>query len=1220
MNSKTVLSTLAVFLGCVLSTYLLCQPLDAQVIADPSAVSTAEVDYTQPHPKVAGAVSGIRQVIQGGPFEAQWPSLEQYKIPQWYKDAKFGIFIHWGAYSVPAFGSEWYPRQMYIDKGRRGDNFFQHHIQKYGPQKEFGYKDFIPQFKAEKFDAAQWAKLFKDTGARYVIPVAEHHDGFAMYDCAFTKWDSTEMGPKRDVIQELSDAVRGQGMKFGLSSHRAFNWMFYVRSPDFDNADPKYADLYGRPMPFLFNEDAANYQKNFPPQDDQFKDDWLARSCELVDKYKPDVFWFDFGICPDRKGTHQSNHFAGHLKEFAAYYYNQSSKWDDGIGIINYKWNAFPEAAAVYDKERSKEAAIRIPFWQTDTAVSSSSWGFTEDQQYKTPDRLVDDLVDIVSKNGCLLLNVGPRADGTIPEEDQAILKAIGGWLEINGESIYDTTHWKIFGEGPTGVSTGHVAEKNDKRFTPKDLRFTLSGETLYVTGLAWPEDGKVAVTTLAEGGELHPEEIVSVEMLGSDEKLQWNRDANGLNVTLPANRPSEFAYVLKVTSKPAKPAAAKEDVGGATSSSDGVSASQVKPFPYVLPKEKPDQPLSAALERNYDGYLAPRPEHNELFSQFKYTRLKGFDYSDGDGTVSRRDPSKIIFANGKYYVWYTKRHTKTPPQGAANCTDTIPSSDWDLCDIGYATSTDGFMWQEQGIAVARPEKPAVGWRSVSTTDILVWKSKYYLYYQGFMEASGKRGDDCPVAVSYADSPDGPWTPANKIVIPNGPEGAWDQYSIHDPYPIVHDGKIFLYYKSDFDGDPHNVRMQGLAVADDPLGPFVKSPLNPVINSGHETTLFPFKNGIAALVIRDGNEHNTVQFAEDGVNFEVVAHVELMPVAGGPFVADAFTDTKDGRGISWGLSHFTNVNGWKTNHAMLARFDCDLSQDVDDPALKKHHVYLSPEVHFTQGLSKKQRQRIAQSNQKNVMQLVKAQSNKVESKKEFVLPPEIEPSQIDWYKHYVKQANAPDPSAMLMNTDAEPELTEGFTSLFNGTDLTGWVPYGGTMKFEAVNGQIRGTCDPTSNSTYLTTTRDDFTDYIFTCDIKGEVDGNTGVMFRSKTKPNPKADVDSNATKIVYGPQVEMEEATKGRHWSGGIYGQSCGGYFYPLWLKKHAQARTAIKEGWNRVTVSAKGNVIKVWINGVPTSHWVDDGSYPSGAFGLQVHKGKQGTILFKNIMVKEL
>jgi hypothetical protein len=334
-----------------------------------------------------------------------------------------------------------------------------------------------------------------------------------------------------------------------------------------------------------------------------------------------------------------------------------------------------------------------------------------------------------------------------------------------------------------------------------------------------------------------------------------------------------------------------------------------------------------------------------------------GFDYSGHDGTVSRRDPSKIILANGKYYVWYTKRHTATPPQGAQNCTATIPSTDWDLSDIWYATSKDGFSWHEEGVAVPRPPKPDVGWRSVTTTDILVWENRYYLYYQGFMEASGTRGDDCPVAVSWADSPDGPWTAANQIVIPNGAEGTWDQYSIHDPYPLVHNDKIYLYFKSDSNGNP-NIRMHGLAIADHPLGPFAKHPLNPVLSSGHETTLFPFKRGVAALVIRDGTEHCTIQYAEDWVNFEIKSIVELMPNAGGPFVPDAFTDTGDGRGITWGISHFTNAAGnWKRNHAILARFDCDLSRDVHDPRMKGNHVVHPVDVYFRHGLNRAQRER-----------------------------------------------------------------------------------------------------------------------------------------------------------------------------------------------------------------------------------------------------------------------
>ena len=394
--------------------------------------------------------------------------------------------------------------------------------------------------------------------------------------------------------------------------------------------------------------------------------------------------------------------------------------------------------------------------------------------------------------------------------------------------------------------------------------------------------------------------------------------------------------------------------------------------FPFFITEEKPDRPLSAAVQRNYDAYLAIRPEQNELYTQFKYTPLKGFDYNGGNGTITRRDPSKVIFENGKYYVWYTYRNTPVKPVGmsrAKEANDTIPSSDWDLADIWYATSEDGFTWEEQGLAVPRPPKPQPGWRSVTTTDILKWKGKYYLYYQAFMEASGLKGDNCPVSVSYADSPDGPWIPTNQIVIPNGAEGEWDQFKIHDPYPLVHDGKIYIYYKSGFDDRPElkpsKIRMQGLAIADDPLGPFEKHPLNPVLNSGHETTLFPFKEGVAAIIQRDGMEHNTIQYASDWVNFEIASITELLPIAAGPFIPDAFTDTKDGRGITWGLSHFINAGGdWARNHTILTRFDCDLSLDVHDEQMKGHYIRFSPEFHYKHSLNKEQLERIEEENKK----------------------------------------------------------------------------------------------------------------------------------------------------------------------------------------------------------------------------------------------------------------
>ncbi len=390
---------------------------------------------------------------------------------------------------------------------------------------------------------------------------------------------------------------------------------------------------------------------------------------------------------------------------------------------------------------------------------------------------------------------------------------------------------------------------------------------------------------------------------------------------------------------------------------------SQASAFPYVIPKEKPDMQLSAAMSRVYDEFGVATPQENELFTNFKYTEIKGLEYSNHDGTVTRRDPTRIVKANGKYYMWYTLRNTKTPPMGADKANDTIPSVDWDLCDIGYATSTDGFTWEEQGVAVPRPAKPTVGYRSVATPDILVWKGKYYLYDQAFSEISGKQGEDCPVAMSYADSPDGPWTPLNKIVIPNGAPGEWDQFAIHDPLPIVYKDKIYLYYKSDYnrtsnspEGKRLTVRSTGLAIADNPFGPFVKSPLNPVLNSGHETNMCRFKEGIAAVMAKDGHEVNTIQYAADGVNFHVASHCEMPPIAGGFYDPDAFTNTNYARGVTWGVSH---MNIWNPSRSIIVRFDCDLSLDVDNQVIKKNRGVQYPlDELFKRGLNAEQREEI----------------------------------------------------------------------------------------------------------------------------------------------------------------------------------------------------------------------------------------------------------------------
>lgn len=375
---------------------------------------------------------------------------------------------------------------------------------------------------------------------------------------------------------------------------------------------------------------------------------------------------------------------------------------------------------------------------------------------------------------------------------------------------------------------------------------------------------------------------------------------------------------------------------------------SQVKGFPAEMPLEKPNRPLSAATHRLYDQWNPHEDRGNELYSNFKYSKLEGFDQPM---STSRRDPSKVLKIDGKYYVWYTKRQTKLHPQGPDKATDEIPSADWDLSEVWYATSDDGFTWVEKGVAVSRPAAGEYGWRSVSTPDVLVWKGKYYLYYQGFNAIPFKDGDRAAATAAVADSPDGPWRPLGKVVVDFGAEDEWDANAIHDPYPLIYKGKIYLYYKGQplrkgKDNSKLINRAQGVAIADHPFGPFVKSPLNPVTNSGHETAYFPWKEGIATILSLDGPEKNSVQYAPDGVNFAPMSSVVLPPVAPGPFVPDAFADNGDGRGVTWGLFHIYATTEDGHEYTKLARFDCDLSLDVDRPEFKVNYLTFNDETHF----------------------------------------------------------------------------------------------------------------------------------------------------------------------------------------------------------------------------------------------------------------------------------
>jgi alpha-L-fucosidase len=463
-------------------------------------------------------------------YTPDWNSLHQYRVPDWFRDAKFGIFIHWGVYSVPAVFDEWYPRRMY----QKDSVIYEYHRDTYGA--DFGYKDFILQFNAEKFNPAEWAELFREAGARYVVPVAEHHDGFPMYSTSLTRWNAGAMGPKRDIIGELGDAIRAQGLNFGVSSHRAEHWWFMNGGRDFpsDVQDPQFADFYGPAMPSPeMGSSEFNHNDWSPQPDSTFLDDWLARCFELVDRFEPKVIYFDWWI-------HQLA-FKPYLLKFAAYYYNHVPD-----GVINYKLDSFEKGTAVFDIERGYETQIQPEPWQTCTSVSKNSWGYISHHVYKEPAAIIHHLIDIISKNGCLLLNVGPRPDGTIPDEEQEILREIGRWLKVNGEAIYGTRPWKIFGEGTTEIPAGQFND-NDVAFTAQDIRFTTKGDKLYAITLGELED-TVEIKSLATGSSSGIERIAGVRILGDDSVPSWSQDEAGLKIQIPKKKIGNHAVAFEIT------------------------------------------------------------------------------------------------------------------------------------------------------------------------------------------------------------------------------------------------------------------------------------------------------------------------------------------------------------------------------------------------------------------------------------------------------------------------------------------------------------------------------------------------------------------------------------------------------------------------------------------------------------------------------------------------
>lgn len=482
-------------------------------------------------------LSQIREVIDKGPYHDDWASLTDFIMPSWYEKAKFGIFVHWGLYSVPAFNNEWYSRNMYI----QGTPEFEHHIKTYGPHKDFGYKDFIPMFTADKFDADFWAETFAAAGAKYVVPVAEHHDGFQMYQSDLSIYNAANMGPKRNILGELKDAFEKKGLVFCTSSHRAEHLWFMGNGRDFESdiKEPlKCGDFY---WPSIQEQPDQQdlFAKPYPTQ--EFLDDWICRTCEIIDRYQPKILYFDWWI--------QHEGYKSALRQITAYYYNRGLEWGYNTAVC-YKHDAMAFGSGIVDVERGKFADTKPYHWQTDTSIARNSWCYTTSLDYKDSKEIICYLVDVVSKNGNLLLNVGPKADGTFAEKDLSILQDIGVWLDINGEAVYNTKPWRYPAEGPTAEIEGQFSDGSASAYTSEDFRFTAGSGCIYATCLKYPDDGKITIRSLSKSLDANKPNfhgiIRKVSVLGFDEQIDFHCDEDGLHFNTK-NVKSDFPIVIKV-------------------------------------------------------------------------------------------------------------------------------------------------------------------------------------------------------------------------------------------------------------------------------------------------------------------------------------------------------------------------------------------------------------------------------------------------------------------------------------------------------------------------------------------------------------------------------------------------------------------------------------------------------------------------------------------------
>jgi alpha-L-fucosidase len=464
-------------------------------------------------------------------FTADWESMRQYRVPEWFRDAKFGIYFHWGIYSVPAYKTEWYSHYMYVPD----HPIQQYHIKTYGPVHAFGYKDFIPMFTAEKFNPDEWVTLFKKAGAKFAGPVAEHADGFAMWDSDLTRIDAMDMGPGRDIVGEIEEAIRKQGLKFITTFHHQWLYAWYPTwDPSTGTADPEFKDLYG---PIVPSTAWGTRESGILLPDEAFNKRWQSRVLEVIDKYQPDLIWFD-----NKLNLIDSTY----RLDFLSYYYNRALEWDREV-VVTYKFHDLKPWAGVLDIERARMSELKDFPWLTDDSVDWGSWCHVQEPDYKSANRLIDFLVDVVSKNGCVLLNITPTAAGEIPEPVQQRLLEMGEWLDMNGEAIYGSRPWKVFGEGPTAVIEGHLSERQNPDHTAWDIRFTRKGNHLYAIVLDIPDELDVTIRSLNPENGISMEKIQSVQLVGSDQEIRWEPADTGMRFMLKFRPALKYAMVMKI-------------------------------------------------------------------------------------------------------------------------------------------------------------------------------------------------------------------------------------------------------------------------------------------------------------------------------------------------------------------------------------------------------------------------------------------------------------------------------------------------------------------------------------------------------------------------------------------------------------------------------------------------------------------------------------------------